>query len=269
MRELSLLRYDLLKDVPHCFTTRTGGVSTGGQTSLNLSFSRDASKNNVLENYRRVADALGVSFGKMTHVPQLHGDHVLAITAKETGIGIAKPYPDGMESYGYDAMITDVPGTVLCTLHADCVPVLLYDPQTNAVGAVHSGWRGTVLKIAEKTVRSMGRCYGTRPDHLKAVICPSIGIPYFETDRDVYDALRDSFGDFAEEETLFYKKDAKYHISVSGFVYRTLLTAGVRPENIQYDRRCTYEEKTAFFSHRRDRGNTGAMAAVISPGSGI
>ena len=160
-----------------------------------------------------------------TGVPQHHGDHVLVVTEKETGSGITKPYPDGAEAYGYDAMITDVPGTVLCTLHADCVPVLLYDPQNNAVGAVHSGWRGTVLKIAAKTVEKMECVYGTLPSELRAVIGPSIGMDCFETDDDVYEALQESFGLFPEGGDLFYRKGKKYHISVSGFVYRTLLEA--------------------------------------------
>ena len=105
MHELSLIRYDVLKEIPHCFTTRSGGVSQGAQSSLNMSFSRENSKKNVLENYRRVAEALPVSFEKMTHVPQLHGDHVLTVTAKEVGVGIVKPYPEGMETFGYDAMM--------------------------------------------------------------------------------------------------------------------------------------------------------------------
>lgn len=264
MRELSLIKYDILKEVPHCFTTRAGGVSQGAQASLNLSFSREASKENVLENYRRVAASLGVSFTKMTHVPQLHGDHVLTVTAKEAGIGITKPYPEGMEAYGYDAMITNVPEAVLCTLHADCVPVLLYDPAANAVGAVHSGWRGTVLKIAQKTVQEMELSYGTQPEALRAVIGPSIGIADFETDGDVYQALRESFGKQADDHKLIFMEAGKYHISVSGFVYQTLLNAGLKPENIFYDQRCTYAESAHFFSHRRDGGNTGAMSAMIS-----
>ena len=203
MQALSLLQYDILKDVPHCFTTRRGGVSKGGQSSLNLSFSREPSRKNVLENYRRVSEALGVAFEGMTHVPQRHGDHVLVVTEKETGSGITRPYPDGAETYGYDAMITDVPGTALCTLHADCVPVLLYDPKNNAVGAVHSGWRGTVLKIAAKTVGKMECVYGTLPSELRAVIGPSIGMDCFETDDDVYEALRSRSG-FSRRAAIFF-----------------------------------------------------------------
>ena len=269
MHELSLIRYDVLKEIPHCFTTRSGGVSQGAQSSLNMSFSRENSKKNVLENYRRVAEALPVSFEKMTHVPQLHGDHVLTVTAKEVGVGIVKPYPEGMETFGYDAMITNVPGAVLCTLHADCVPVLLYDPEQNAVAAIHSGWRGTVLKIAEKTVGKMEQCYGTSPEDLMAVICPSIGIDRFETDGDVLEAFQNSFGILTEDKSLVYKKKNKYHISVSGFVYRTLLAVGLKSEHIFYDTRCTYEEDTLFFSHRRDKGNTGAMSVVIATRSGV
>ena len=59
-----LLKYDILQDVTHCFTTRTGGVSTGGQTSLNLSFSREKSADNVRENYKRTAEALGVDYNQ-------------------------------------------------------------------------------------------------------------------------------------------------------------------------------------------------------------
>lgn len=269
MCELSLIRYPILNAVPHCFTTRTGGVSKGAQASLNMSFSREASGETVLENYRRVAAALGVDFTKMTHVPQCHGDRILTVTERETGIGITKPDLPETEVSGYDAMITDVPGTVLCTLHADCVPVLFYDARTNAVGAVHSGWRGTALRIAEKTVRQMKACYGTRPEQLKAVIGPSIGMLHFETDRDVYDAMQEAFGDLTEEKRLVCRENEKYHISVSGFVYRTLLDAGLLPDNITYDQHCTYTEETRFFSHRRDKGNTGAMAAVIAARSDL
>ena len=266
MSELSLLRYDILKAVPHCFTTRTGGVSTGGQYSLNLSFSRDASKESVLENYRRVAQAVSVDFHGMTHVPQVHGDSVLTVTEREVGIGISRTHPEEILSHGYDAMITNVRGAVLCTLHADCVPVLLYDEEHRAVGAVHSGWRGTVLKIAEKTVRKMQICYGTDPARLRAVIGPSIGMAHFETDRDVYDAMHASFGALTEDSGLVKKSGSKFHIFVSGFVYETLRSAGLRPEHIVVDPRCTFENEALFFSHRRDHGNTGAMSAVISPG---
>ena len=129
MRELPLIQYSILKALPHCFTTRAGGVSEGAQKSLNLSFTRESSQNNVLENYRRAAKALGVEFEKMTRVPQVHGDGVFTVTERDAGMGIAKPLPAAVLEHGYDAMITNVPQITLCTLHADCVPVLLCDPE--------------------------------------------------------------------------------------------------------------------------------------------
>lgn len=267
---VNLIQYDILKDVKHCFTTRTGGVSEGACASLNMSFSREPSSENVRENYRRVASAMDVDFCKMTRVPQLHTDHVLNITEDLVGIGISKPFPEGMEKYGYDAMITNVPGAVLCTVHADCVPVFLYDEKAGAIGVVHSGWRSTALKISAKTVKMMEDALGADPSRMKAVIGPSISRDNFETDSDVYEAMKAAFGNLTEDKTLMYRCGSKYKISVSGFVYHTLIEAGVRDENIYRDARCTYTDRDLFFSHRRDKsqrwdmGNTGAMSAVIS-----
>ena len=269
--EIFLLKYDILKDVKHCFTTRTGGVSVGGQKSLNLSFSREKSQENVRENYRRVAEKLGVDYHNMTRVPQKHTNHVLKVTKDLVGIGVSKQLTDNIKEFGYDAMITDVPGAVLCTSHADCVPVLLYDSKNNAVAAIHSGWRGTVQKICKETVDSMATEYSTSPQLLKAVIGPSIGIDNFETDRDVFDALKNAFADKFDECASKYicekynnEGKFKYYISVSGFVYETLIEAGLMPENIFKDNRCTFENSDLFFSHRRDNGDTGVMAAMIS-----
>lgn len=263
--KIELIKYDILSDVTHCFTTRTGGVSQGGQSSLNLSFSREKSADNVRENYRRVAEELGVDYTKMTRVPQKHTDHVLIVTDEHTGIGISKAFPEGCADYGYDAMITNVPGIVLCTSHADCVPVFLYDKVRNVVGAVHSGWRGTAKKISLNAVNSMIHEYGSSPEHIKAVIGPSIGIDKFECDKDVFDVFSEKFErDFAEFSSKYiYKKGAKFHISVSGFVYQTLIEAGIVENNIYKDTRCTFENESMFFSHRRDKGDTGVMAAVI------
>lgn len=263
--KIELIKYDILSNVQHCFTTRTGGVSQGGQKSLNLSFSREASAENVRENYRRVANELGVDYTKMTRVPQKHTDHVLIVKEEHTGIGISKAFPEGFMDYGYDAMITNVPGIVLCTSHADCVPVFLYDEVHNVVGAVHSGWRGTAKKISLNVVNAMLSEFDSSPGQIKAVIGPSIGIDKFECDKDVFDAFSESFKrDFAELSSRYiYKKGAKFHISVSGFVYQTLIEAGVAANNIYKDTRCTFENESMFFSHRRDKGDTGVMAAVI------
>lgn len=265
MNDLNLLKYDILKDVKHCFTTRTGGVSIGAQSSLNLSFSREASRENVCKNYRICADNLCVDFNKMIGVPQKHTANVFVVNDDNIGSTITGNIPSDF-NIGYDAMITNIPGITLCTIHADCVPVLIYDPEKKAIAAIHSGWRGTAKKISLNTIQKMIDYYNSNPAELKIVIGPSIGIDSFETDVDVIDAFSESFNmsfDDMCEKGLAYSKGKKYHVSVSGFVYHTLISCGVKENNIYYDSRCTYKNKELFFSHRRDKGNTGAMSAMI------
>ena len=265
MNKLNLLKYDILKDVKHCFTTRTGGVSKGAQHSLNLSFSRESSRENVCKNYQICADRLCVDFNKMIGVPQKHTSNVLVVDNENCESTISGVISEKFNK-GYDALITNIPGMTLCTIHADCVPVLIYDPVNKAVAAIHSGWRGTAKKISLNTVQKMIDCFKSNPADLKVVIGPSISIDNFETDIDVIDAFSDSFNmSFSDmcEKGLAYSKGNKYHVSVSGFVYYTLLICGVDENNIFCDSRCTYKNEELFFSHRRDKGNTGAMSAMI------
>lgn len=251
-----MIRYDFGDSRIRCgFTTRDGGVSPFPENAMNMSFTREPNTENVLANYRRAALELGVDFQGLTGVKQVHGRDVLLVTKENAGLNKNGPY---------DAMITQTPGITLCTVHADCTPIFLYDPVHRAVGAIHSGWRGTVLKIAKATVEAMGTQFGTRPEDLQAIIGPAISLDAFEVDEDVYTAFRDTFPTLIENPTLCRQDGVKWHLSVPGFVYRTLLESGVH--HIHWDRRCTFQEEQLFFSHRRDRGTTGAMAGMIGIG---
>lgn len=234
------------------FTTREGGVSPFPENAMNMSFTREPNVENVLENYHRAALDLGVEFAGMTGVKQVHGSDVLLVTRENAGLN---------KNGAYDAMITQTPGITLCTVHADCTPVFLYDPKHCAVGAIHSGWRSTVLKIAKAAVEAMERHFSTRPEDLKAIIGPAISMDTFEVDEDVYTIFQGAFPTLIEDPALCRRESVKWHLSVPGFVYHTLLESGVH--QIQWDQRCTFQEEKLFFSHRRDRGTTGAMAGII------
>lgn len=254
-----MIRYDLGNDRICCgFTTREGGVSPFPKDAMNMSFSRESNGENVLENYRRAACQLGVSFDGLTGVSQVHGKDVLFVTNENKGL---------QKNGAYDAMITQTPGITLCTVHADCTPVFLYDPEHCAVGAVHSGWRSTVLQISKETVETMGKYFGTRPEAVRAVIGPAISLDAFEVDEDVYTEFRRVFGTLTDRGDLCRKpqdtSSVKWHLSVPGFVRETLLACGIPRENIQWDGICTAKDTRRFFSHRRDRGTTGAMAGLI------
>ena len=157
--DLEFLHADTLDrpGIVHAFTTRHGGVSTSGYESLNLSWKDGDDPGAITENRRRVTEALGLD--RLIFLNQVHGNTVHRVDAvPETGWSVGQG----------DAMITNVLRLGLVTQTADCTPVLLFDPVKRAVGAVHSGWRGTVQDVAGETVEAMVREYGTDPADLIA-----------------------------------------------------------------------------------------------------
>ena len=165
--------------VPHCFTTRLGGVSEGHLDSLNLSMSQGDDPANVVENYRRIGVALGFAPEAVVMARQTHSDIVLRVGRQHRGAGLLKePLPE------CDALITDEPGVALFVSTAECTPILLHDPVTGAVGAAHAGWRGTAAAIGAKTVEAMVAAFGCEAKNIRAAIGPNIGLCHFETDGD-------------------------------------------------------------------------------------
>lgn len=240
--------------VPHCFSTRYGGVSEGCLASLNLGIHRGDKPKNVLENYKILGKVLGFRLTDLVFTRQTHTDIVRKVTWENAGEGLFLPVEPEC-----DALITDEPGLVLAAFTADCTPILLHDPVTGAVGAVHAGWRGTVADIAGKTVKAMCESYGCCPENIRAAIGPNIGICCFETDRDVPDAVLTVLGE--EGKRFIRKTGVKFHVDLKG-VNRELLTrAGVK--HIDVSEECTACEPDRFWSHRVVGSARGSLAALI------
>lgn len=239
--------------VPHCFTTRRGGVSIGVLSSLNISAHRGDSVENVKENFRILSDALGFEMNGLVLSRQTHSDIVRVVTRADHA---------GLDHSGYpecDALVTDDPGTALVIFTADCTPILFWDPTTGAVGAAHAGWRGTAVQIAAKTVDVMVHTYGCRPEDIRAAIGPNIGPCCFQTDADVPEAMADSFGSGARP---FIREDGeKYYTDLKELNALALRRAGVRHIEISTD--CTMCQHERFWSHRYTRGLRGSQGAVI------
>lgn len=140
--------------VRHGFSTRLGGVSSGYFSSMNLSFGRGDKDQNVLENYRRISKALGVDPKKIVLSHQTHTTNVRQVKSEDAGKGIFRP----KDYENVDGMITDVPGLVLVTFYADCVPLYFLDPVHKAIGLSHSGWRGTVGRMGTLYIRTDEFC---------------------------------------------------------------------------------------------------------------
>ena len=240
--------------VPHCFTTRFGGVSVGDLDSLNIGIHRGDEWENVLKNYEILGNALGFDVNRVVLSHQTHTDIVLTVGAAEQGSGLFAP-----ELPECDGLVTNEPGTALVIFTADCTPILFHDPVTGAVGAAHAGWRGTAAAIAAKTVETMVREFGCRPCDIRAAIGPNIGQCCFETDADVPNAMLAAFG--AEAEAFIGQNGKKYYVNLKEMNALVLRRAGV--EQIEISTDCTACQNRRFWSHRVTGGLRGSQGAII------
>lgn len=240
--------------VPHCFTTRKGGVSGGHLASLNLGTHRGDEAENVLENFRIVARELDFDPRKLVLTTQTHTDIVRVVDSAHHGAGLFAP-----KLTECDGLITNTPGTALAAFTADCTPILLADPVTGAVGAVHAGWRGTAARIGAKAVEAMVDAFGCDPKNICAAIGPNIAQCCFETDMDVPKAMLDAYG--KEAEASIRPAGQKYYVNLKAINALGLKQAGVT--RIAVSDLCTYCDPDRFWSHRRTGQARGSLAAII------
>ena len=244
----------------HLFSTRIGGVSEGDLGSMNLSYTRGDKPENVDENFRRIADILNCSLNDFVLSHQTHTTNVRVVTEADKGKGITKErdYED------VDGLITNVPGVVLSTFYADCVPLYFLDPVRKAIGLSHSGWRGTVNKMGMVTVRKMMEEYGCNPKDMIAVIGPSICVDCYEVSMDVAEEFMDAFADSDNLDKIVIPKNKdKALLDLWQANLAVLLEAGIAAENISMPDICTACNKDVLFSHRASNGKRGNLGAFL------
>jgi YfiH family protein len=231
-------------------------VSQGECSSLNLSFNRNDTRENVISNYHIISDALGIDFNKIVLSDQVHDNKIYIVRKEDAGKGLARE----SDIKGYDGLITNVKGIPLVTFYADCVPVLMLDTKNEAIAAVHSGWKSTVLKISNEAVRKLRQEFSTKPEDLQVAIGPSLCRGCFEVGREVYDLFKDNYV-WVDNYTEF--KSGKYYISLQDVIKKSLTEEGIPKENIVISDVCTKCNKDTFFSYRGDNKKTGSLAAVM------
>lgn len=248
-----------LPGVAHCFTTKHGGVSNGIFSTMNMSFTRGDNKKNVFENYRRICKSIGTHHEKCVLSNQTHTTNIRIVTEDDAGKGILlkRDYED------VDGLITNVKGLTLVTQYADCVGLLFYDPEKRVVATSHAGWRGTVGQIGRLTVEKMVDVYGCKPQNIRCGIAPSIGKCCFEVDQPVFDEFIKMKG-VDLTDCITDDGNGKYHIDLWEVNRRTLISAGVYPNNISVTDLCTKCLHDDFFSHRYTNGQRGNLAALIA-----
>lgn len=240
--------------VKHLFTTRTGGVSQGEYASMSLSFTRGDDPAHVAENYRRIGRVLGCRPEDMVAAHQTHTTNIRKVTGADRGKGITRPrdYED------IDGLVTDVPGIVLVTYFADCVPLFFVDTVHRAVGLAHSGWRGTAAGMGIHMVKAMEKAYGTRPEDIRAAIGPSICSSCYEVGEDVAEQFRRFQGVLTPG-----RAPGKYQLDLWEANRQNLLQAGVKSGNIAVTDICTCCNAAHLFSHRATGGRRGNLGAFL------
>ncbi|MEZ5346308.1 MAG: peptidoglycan editing factor PgeF [Pyrinomonadaceae bacterium] len=236
------------------FSTRLGGVSPFPSGDLNLAGFDEDSNENIFENRKRFLETFEDEF-TLTSVWQVHGD----------GVKVVKNAEDVLSTIDkFDGLVSMLPKVLIGVKTADCVPVLIGDPKTNAFAAVHAGWRGTVESIVSKAIDRMTAEYGSDPMDLVCAIGPAAGCANYEIGRDVIDAFAERFSDSVK----LFKETRPGHALIDLHVAnRDQLTAkGVELRNIFTAPFCTMERTDLFFSYRVEKkkfGKTGRLMSVI------
>lgn len=246
----------------HGFSSKLGGVSKGDCASMNLSFTRGDREEDVRENHQLFAKAIGYKVEQLVLSDQIHETVIRKVDRKDCGKGVL--FESDLK--GVDGLITNDPEVVLMTFFADCVPLFFYDPVTKSIGSSHSGWRGTVKRIGEKTIQAMKQNFGAKPENLYAVVGPSICQTCYEVSKDVADAFKEEFDSSYWDELLIEKPQDKFQLDLWRANEIVLLEAGILPEHIQVSKLCTCCHSDVLFSHRATKGKRGNLAGVISLG---
>ena len=255
--------YGLGDGVTAFSSTRHGGCSKGHYAEFNINRHCGDSEEAIRNNRRALCLMLGIDDDHLVMPHQVHKTEVAQID--ETFFSLnADERQEALE--GVDALMTNLKGLCIGVSTADCIPVLLHDPEKHAICAIHAGWRGTVKRIVEKAIVAMTEAYGTRPQQLLAQIGPGIHLDSFEVGDEVYEAFAQEGFDMPAISHLQPTDSRllqKWHIDLPECNRLQLLTAGLQPQNINVSPVCTFQQSDDCFSARRLSINSGRIFSGI------
>ena len=268
--------YDMGMGVTAFSSTRSGGCSLGNYASFNINRYCGDDEEHIRQNREALCRLLNITDDRLIMPHQTHETRVacidetfMALTAEERQAALE----------GTDALMTNLRGVCIGVSTADCIPVLLHDPQQEAVCAIHAGWRGTVARIVEKAVAAMTTAYGSRPEDIIAQIGPGISLDSFEVGQEVYDKFQASGFEMKSISKQYPTNDGgsklpllsrfalaipsafftlhsslftfKWHIDLPACNRQQLLSMGLKEDHISDCGICTYQHCDTYFSARR------------------
>ena len=246
---LSVFKFESFKkfkNIAHLVTTKEGWVSgtkprfTGDTESIYSEFRKE------------LAFSCETDVKQFIFPRQTHSDKVVVVTSEN--------YTNTIDDT--DALITNEPGLFICVQTADCVPILLFDPQNKVVAAIHAGWKGTISKIAKKTVQQMTETFGCNPDDIVAGVGPSIHMHAYEVGSEVVSAVEASFSNYPAllKPSM---NEGKAYFDLWEANQTVLMESGISEKNIELMGLCSFEQADLFYSARRDGADTGRMVSGI------
>jgi len=252
-RSLPICQSQLLLAVPHLVHGITRRVAGLGKADGNLGYSAPRDRDDAWEMRGRWAAALGLDRDALIGAHQVHGAAAHVVHAGEIRIG---PAPQA------DALMTADRGPALLTLHADCMPIILCDPDVPAIATVHAGWRGTAMNIAGKTVARMAAEFGARPERLVAFLGPAIGACCYEVGADVREAWSANPG--ADSAHAIRAQGDRWRFDLEAGNRWLLTQAGLAELRIESSGVCTKCGGDQWFSHRGQGPLTGRYGSIAA-----
>ena len=244
----------------HVITTRHGGKSNNSYSSLNLSYTVGDEKMLVTENRAIIYNRYGLSPFEVVVMEQIHSTNIAIVNSEK----LEKKTRGEQLLTTTDAAITSEKNLFLMVLAADCAPILLFDADKHVIGIAHAGWRGTLAGIAQKTVRTMTKLWGSAPSDIFAGIGPSIGSCCFEVDKTLFDLFRKTYSNSRSWSKV---SGRRYFLSLKKLIFKQIVDSGLPPDNICCSDICTACNVNNLFSLRaaKKQGykNTGRFAAII------
>ncbi len=263
MKRPELQYYSIGKDVTAFSSTRLGGYSEGSYGQFNINPFCGDNEETVRRNLQALCLLLGIDEKDLLLPHQTHQTNISVVDEQLLRL----PADEKRRVLdGIDALMTDRRGVCIGVSTADCIPILLYDPQHRAVSAIHAGWRGTVKRIVEKTITQMAVSYGTCPGDIRAQIGPGIHIDNFEVGDEVYDIFANEGFDMTAISRKFATKESgtlKWHIDLPECNRLQLVSAGVPASQISVSPVCTFNQSETYFSARRLGINSGRIFTGI------
>lgn len=235
--------------VRHLVTEKDGGFGCGFSMALHTG----EAETEIRRNRAVLAEAFGASY-RFCGIRQTHSDKIHRIKEPE-----GEGWRDLSDAVEADALITNLPHMVLTVLTADCVPILLYDPQQGAVGAVHAGWRGSRAEILPKTIAAMQDAFGCVVEDMLVAIGPAIGQCCYEVGLEVAEHFRDYVGAVIEG-----RGESKYMLDLKEVSRLQASACGILPAHIEVTEICTSCSRDRFFSYRAEQGCSGRFLSAIA-----